>query len=70
MIIAKTFSCIEMEDGIGGADRFLLTDLTVRCDDARYRSARSFAVTMLFVFPIGEAGAIALTAAPPDPSPS
>ena len=53
MIIAKTFACIEFDNGRGGTDEYMLEDMTLRCDDARYQATRTFAVVMWIAFPIG-----------------
>mmetsp|Transcript_106080 Transcript_106080/g.306893 ORF Transcript_106080/g.306893 Transcript_106080/m.306893 type:complete len:646 (-) Transcript_106080:221-2158(-) len=53
MIIAKAFACVEFENGEGGVDKFMLVDMTLRCDDDRYTGTHIFAVSMGFVFPIG-----------------
>ena len=52
MIIAKSFACVQFEDGEGGADTYMLVDMTIRCDNARYQTVYSFAVAMGLVFPV------------------
>ena len=53
MLIAKAFACIEFEDGQGGTVKYMLEDMTLRCDDGRYRTTRDFALVMGVAFPIG-----------------
>ena len=55
MIIAMAFACEEFLDGTGGSEKYMLTDMTLSCDDddAQYNAARGYAMVMWLIFPVG-----------------
>jgi hypothetical protein len=55
IFIFRTFSCIDIDpDNVGG--RYLQADYSINCNSSRYEWGRSYAIGMVFVYPVGVTG--------------
>jgi hypothetical protein len=52
IFIFRTFSCEDLDPSSPGG-RYLRADYSISCESARYESGRDYAISMVFVYPVG-----------------